>query len=339
MIELNPVVFELAAGAPWLAPARQQLARALKTGRLPHAILITGQPGVGKVALADWIARFALCDRPGEGPCGQCPSCKLHSAGNHPDLRRVGLLEEKKQIQVEDVRELISDLLMSSYRNGRKVAIVDPADALNRSGSNALLKTLEEPTGHALLILVASRPDRLPATVASRCHRLAIRRPDSATALGWLSALEATIAWPGLLALAAGGPVAAYELARHGVVDFDTKMAGFADRLSRPGTDVVGLAEECKTDLPAQRLRWIENWVTDRIRKGLLASAPGHSPRNPGLPSAARTRHIQGLYATLDELRAAQTALRGSPNLDLLWERVLGGLARELVAARAAQPR
>ena len=339
MIQINPVSFELAAGAPWLAPGRQQIARALATGRLPHAILITGQPGVGKAALADYIARFALCDRPAAGPCGECTSCRLHAAGNHPDLRRVGLVEGKKQIQVEDVRELISDLVLSSFRDGRKVAIVDPADALNRSGSNALLKTLEEPSADALLILVASRPDRLPATIASRCHRLAVRQPDAAAALAWLGALDATVAWPGLLALAAGGPVLACELAQHGVLDFDEKMAGFADRLSRPGTDIVALAEQCKADLPAQRLRWIENWVTDRIRKGLLTAAPGHSPGNPGLPSAARTRHIQGLYATLDELRAAQSALRGSANLDLLWERVLGSLARELGAARAAQRR
>jgi DNA polymerase-3 subunit delta' len=330
--------YALAAGAPWLAPARARIASALAEGRLPHALLIQGQPGLGKAALADFIARLVLCDRPGTDPCGACPSCQLHQAGTHPDLRRVGIADDKKQIAVDDIREMITALTLKSYRGGRKVAIIDPADALNPYGGNALLKTLEEPSAGALLMLTVARPERLPATIASRCQRIPVVRPDTERALEWLRTLDPEIEWPGLLALASGAPVAAVELARAGALGLEREMSGVPALLTNPATDLVALAERCQQNLPAERLRWMENWVTDRIRRGLL-TASGHNPGNPGLPSTARTRHIHGLYAILDELRAAQAALRGSANATLLWEQVLGMLARELMTVRTGRPR
>ena len=337
--QLSPTSYRLAANAPWLAAARAQLAAALAAERLTHAMLIQGPPGVGKAALADYIARTVLCDQPARAPCGECASCHLHEAGTHPDLRRVGIPEDKKQVAVDDIRELTGTFTLRSFRGGRKVAIIDPADAMSTSGANALLKTLEEPSQGALLILTAARPDRLPATVASRCQRVPVRAPETAVALGWLAALDASVEWPALLALAAGAPVRALELARGGALELEREMAELPAKLSRPDVDVVGLAQRCQERLPAERLRWIENWVTDRIRRGLKGPAADHSPATPGLPSAVRTRHIQGLYAILDELQAAQAALRGSANVTMLWERVLGLLARELSSLRAARPR
>jgi len=177
----------------------------------------------------------------------------------------------------------------------------------------------------------------LPATIASRCQRVLIRRPDEASALAWLTGFDAQIAWPPLLALAAGAPIGALELAARGAAALDESMARLPGTLASGEADLVAIAEAFVGDLAPERLRWIENWVTERIRRALEAPAPGHSPANPGLPSQARTRHIQGLYATLDELRAAQAALRGPANPSLLFERVLGRLALELSAAKAAR--
>lgn len=331
--------FRLAGRAPWLAAAREQVALAIGAGRLPHALLLQGQPGLGKAALADWIARLALCETPAAGPCNACTSCRLHEAGTHPDLRRVGLVEDKKQIAVEDIRELIGSLSLKSYRGRRKVAIVDPGDAMNASGANALLKTLEEPSAGALLILTVARPERLPATIASRCQRLKIAPPERDAALAWLAAEDPATDWAGPLSLAAGAPVAALRLAAAGAHDLEREMAELPGLLARPEADLVGLAERCQQRLPAERLRWIENWVTERIRRGLLSPAPDHSPANPGLPAAARRRHIQGLYEILDDTRAAQAALKGSANVTLLFERLFVRLARELETLRAGRAR
>jgi len=339
MTPVDPRSPALAAGAPWLAGARAQLTQAVRAARLPHALLIQGQIGIGKAALAEWIANLVLCDNTGAAPCGHCAACRLTAAGSHPDLRRVGLVEDKKQIAVDDIRELIASLVLRSYRGGAKVAIIDPGDAMNMNGANALLKTLEEPSDGALLILTVARPDRLPATIASRCQRLVIRRPDEATALAWLGGFDAAVDWAPLLALSAGAPIGALELAARGAGALHESMKSLPGALASGEADLVGLAESLKGDLAPERLRWIENWVTDRIRRGLEASAPGHTPANTGLPSEARTRHIQGLYATLDELRAAQAALRGPANVDLLFERVLGRLALELSAVRGAPRR
>jgi DNA polymerase-3 subunit delta' len=329
----------LAAGAPWLADARRRVADALAAGRLPHALLVQGPPGLGKAALADWIARLALCERPGADACGECASCQLHAVGNHPDLRRLGIPEDKTQIPVEDVRELIEALGLKSFRGGRKVAIVDPADGLNRNGANALLKTIEEPGAEALVVLSVARPERLPATIASRCQRLAIRVPAAPVALAWLAAREARGDWPALLALVAGAPVGALALAARGAGEVPEQMAEFPTRVARPGADLVAEAERCKDAHPFERLRWIENWVTERIRRGLTAADPGHSVGSPGLPSVARTRHIQSLYEILDEVRSAQAALRGTANPAMVWERVIGLVARELHAVRGAAGR
>ncbi|MBS0374913.1 MAG: DNA polymerase III subunit delta' [Proteobacteria bacterium] len=331
--------YRLAEEAPWLAPARERVAKAIAAGKLPHALLLQGPPGVGKAALADWIARLALCEAPGASACGSCGSCRQFEANSHPDLARLGLVEERKQIAVDDVRELIASLTLKSLRGGRKVAIVDPADALNVNGANALLKTLEEPTPGSLLILTVARPERLPATIASRCQRLPVPLPEPAVAQAWLAAVGGAGDWSAPLALAAGAPLAALALAAADAAGLKREMAELPAILSRPDADIVGLAERCQQRGAAERLRWIENWVTERIRRGLTTPAPDHSPATPGLPAAARTRHIQGLYGVLDDVRAAQAALKGPANVPMLFERVLLRLARELEVLRAQRTR
>jgi DNA polymerase-3 subunit delta' len=335
----TPAGWRLAEQAQWLGAPRMQWLRAVRSGRLPHALLLLGAPGLGTAALADWIARAALCGRPDEAPCGACESCTLHAAGNHPDVVRVGIREDKKQIAIDDVREMIAALGLKSYRGGGRVAILSPADMMNVNGMNALLKTLEEPGAGTLLILVASRAGRLPATIGSRCQRLTVPVPAAPVALAWLQSQDAAIDWAGPLALAGGAPLAALELGRSGGAQIGAEMAALPTALDRGEADVVALAERWAKQQPAVRLRWIENWITDRLRKALAAPAAGHSPANPRLPREVRTGHIRALYGLLDETRRAQAALAGSANVALLFERVLLGLAEALGQLRASRPR
>jgi DNA polymerase-3 subunit delta' len=336
-VEAAPVSLGMIAAAPWLAPARARVLHALQSDRLPHALLLQGLPGLGKRALAEWIARLALCEAPADGACGACGSCRLLAADSHPDLVRVGIPEDKKNILVEDVREMMAGLALKSYRGRRKVALIDPADAMTITGANALLKTLEEPAGDTLLVLTAARPERLPATIASRCQRLRIAPPSREVALEWLRAIDPAVEWEPRLALVAGAPVAALDLAA--AAPIDQEMAEITGLLSRPDADLVGLAERCQQRQSAERLRWIENWVTDRIRRGLTAPAADHSPGSTGLPAGLRTRHIQGLYRILDETRAARAALQGPASVAMLFERLFVMLARELEPLRTLRGR
>lgn len=323
----------LAATAPWLASARAAIASAEAGGRLPHALLIQGIAGLGKAALAEWIARYALCEAPGADACGVCPSCRWVAAGNHPDLMRVGVEEDKKQIAVDSVRAMITALTLKSYRGRRKVALLQPADALNANGANALLKTLEEPSGSALLILVAARPERLPATVASRCQRIKVRPPTGPVAVEWLAAQRSGTDWSTPLALTAGAPLAA--LAWADIPQVEAEMAELPDLLGRGHPDIPALAERCQKHYPAERFRCIEHWIAGRIRYGLTAPPPA----DPARPDAARVRrrHVQALCRLLDETRRARALLNSNAAPAMLFEQVFVSLARELASLNAAR--
>ena len=325
--------------APWLDASRQQVRYALAGDKLAHALLIHGQSGVGKAALAEWITQLVLCDQPGEEPCGVCQSCRFYLADTHPDIQRVGIPEGKKQIPVDDVREMITSLRLMSGRRGRKVAIIDPADAMNANGANALLKTLEEPPAGTLLILTVARLERLPPTVASRCSRVSVKTPSRADALTWLAQVDSTVDWNGPLALASGAPVAAMRLVSNGGALITEQMAELPAMLRRPDTDVIALAERSQAHFPAERLRWLEHWLCERIRRGLGIAVSDHNLASQPLPAEARKKHIQALYGLLDQTRLAQSALRGSANVTLLFETLYFTLARELEWLLAQQPR
>ncbi len=175
----------------WLHEPQKRLRDARAAGRLPQSLLLLSAPGLGAEQFASWVTALALCESGADAPCGRCPSCVLLRADSHPDSHVVRLLEDAQQIKVDQIRELIDALSLSSYRGGYKVAVVESAEALNANGANAFLKTLEEPTGKTLLILIAKPSHRLPATIASRCLRLKLRVPARSEALAWLDAAPA----------------------------------------------------------------------------------------------------------------------------------------------------
>jgi DNA polymerase-3 subunit delta' len=163
-------------------------------GRLAHALLLAGPRGAGKAHFAGGLAAFLLCEAPEAAarPCGACRSCLQLAAGTHPNLMRVAPAEDKRDIAIDDVRALIDRLHLSSHYGQAKVAIVAPADALNASGVNALLKTVEEPPPATHIVLVAERWRALPATLRSRCQIVRFARPRVAESVApdeWSKAL------------------------------------------------------------------------------------------------------------------------------------------------------
>jgi DNA polymerase-3 subunit delta' len=173
--------------------AWRSLSSALANGRLHHALLFAAPAGMGKRALVDAFAGAALCERrDAQGfACGACRACMLVAAGSHPDLVRVGLElrddgKQRTEITIDQMRALSQRLSMSSQFGGLQIALVDPADRLNASAANGLLKTLEEPAASTVIVLVADDAARLPATIRSRCQRIDLREPSREEALAWL---------------------------------------------------------------------------------------------------------------------------------------------------------
>jgi DNA polymerase-3 subunit delta' len=147
---------------------------ALGSGTMHHAWLLHGASGIGKSLLAQHMATAYLCEanrQPGaaQTACGECHGCSMVEAHSHPDLFQIKLAEKKRDISVQQARDLLDFLSLSGAESHRRVAVIDDAETLNRQAANALLKGVEEPGSGLLLILACSDMQRLPATLRSRC--------------------------------------------------------------------------------------------------------------------------------------------------------------------------
>src|SRR5262245_53406363 len=150
------------------------LRRAIASGRLHHALLFHGPEGVGKRTTAFAVAAALLCreaSRPEGDACGACASCSKVDKGIHPDVQFLTL--EKTVIPIDAVRALRQEAGYRPFEGAHRVFVIDPADRLSHEAQNALLKTLEEPSASARLILISSRPAHLLPTTRSRCQALA----------------------------------------------------------------------------------------------------------------------------------------------------------------------
>ncbi|PKN32715.1 MAG: DNA polymerase III subunit delta' [Deltaproteobacteria bacterium HGW-Deltaproteobacteria-19] len=190
------------------------LRRALTSGRIAHAYLFRGMDGVGKRAVAETFAKALNCSRMEDDACGECPSCRKFDSGNHPDvviIRPVGPF-----IRIGEVRTLQDQMGFRPLEGGRRVFLILEADRMNEPAANALLKTLEEPSPRNHLILVTSRPHRLPSTILSRCQHLPFNPLQTeAIALFLREHMDFSEAQAATLASSAGGSIGrALEMAR-----------------------------------------------------------------------------------------------------------------------------
>ncbi len=320
------------AGLPWFGALRERLGSMQEQGRLPHGLLLFGQPGAGQAELGFWVAARLLC-RGTAKPCGACADCRLFLAGSHPDFRWISVASDKKEISIEQMRVLSEALSLRSYRGGAKVALVEPAEAMNIKSFNALLKTLEEPADDTFLLLATSRSDRMPRTIASRCMRLRVPLPATGAALAWLDATQARAGWDGLLRLAHGAPFLALEYAQAGLENLDQQMqdalaAGMNGRM-----DVIGDARAWAESAPAARLFWLESWLTQGLKEAGQSSDLVNNNRLPWLRPPGLETKIRAGYRLLDQLRDARRLVGGSLNTQLLFEALLVSLAALLCGA------
>ncbi len=174
---------------PWLLGHWQDVYKRHEQGSLPHALLFTGMPGIGKKQFVRFVAEALLCRHTNAqtGACGQCDACAQIQAGAHAELKVLNPEGAAMNIKVDAVRDLVVWLQLSAPRDQYRVALLDTADAMNHNAANSLLKTLEEPGERAVLILAADKPGSLPATVRSRCQSTNLTLRDQPAAINWLT--------------------------------------------------------------------------------------------------------------------------------------------------------
>lgn len=293
---------------PWLDTPWQRFLQRAAVDRMPHAFLVTGPAGIGKWLLAERMARWLLCLTPADNDaCGSCRSCQLFRSTTgvaHPERFVVKLLEEKKEIVVDQVRELIEKLNLTTTVSARKVALVQTAERLNRNAANALLKTLEEPPGDTVMVLVCEDASRLPVTVRSRCQLIAVQPPGTDESLQWLqqqpSAGNAEQAKLAQMA-APTGPLMALQLLETGELEHFVEFRRQLEQVhTRPGG--VSRAADALSGLDRFQLwRWLSQWAGEHLK----ATLSGHSSH----ASASKPR--------LDPLRLAKLQMRADLHLRL----------------------
>jgi len=274
---------------------------------LPHALLIRGPAGIGKLAFAQALAKALVCekaDREGMA-CGHCTACDWVEQRCHPDVRMVepeSLAEpvededgERKkasvQIGVDQVRALAEFVNLSSHRGRAKVIVVHPAEALNPSAANALLKGLEEPPPATYFLLVSHRWHQLLATIKSRCRQVVLPLPVREAARAWLA--EQGVSNPELaLAQAGGAPVSAARLS----ADYWEQRATFIGAIASADFEPLRSAEQLRDLALPDAVKWLQQWSYDMV----LTASMGSARYNPDFADAvARAASRAGPLETL----------------------------------------
>ncbi|HEY6484327.1 MAG TPA: DNA polymerase III subunit delta' [Steroidobacteraceae bacterium] len=313
----------------WLADHLAMLVGAWRAGRMPHALLLHEAPGAGGDWLATWVAQLMLCTAPAQAPpCGNCAGCRRALQGEHPDLLSVRPTDDSQQIRIEQVRELAQQLSFTSHQGGYKVAVVSPADAMNRFAANALLKTLEEPTARTVLIAVATQPAKLPATIRSRCQRIRVAAPSRAQALSWLTATRGAADWNAVLEIVGEAPMLAAQMDPAGAAQVGEEVCAALEGSLGGQLEPVATSERWVRSELGLRLQCVENWLTKRIR-GHFGAAPFLTEVGavPYSPERGTDLNIRALFGLLDGVRDLKSSLETPINRGLALEELLRRLA------------
>lgn len=321
---------------PWLDEARASLQRRINENRLPHALLVCGERGVGKRQFADALAGLLICDRPvlGENndsrPCGTCKQCELVAAGTHPDIR-LYTPEKSKMIKIDQIRALGTFAVASPQVGQRKIAIIDRADQLNINSANALLKTLEEPTDDVVLILLQESGRPVLPTIRSRCQSLLVPTPTEEDAARWLTTEVMKLEGENrpsaeqcakALAMASNAPRLALEyLTGEFLTQRDLALDCF--RQFMKGQITVGEAAKPFKTLGLDAALWLfERWAADLARL-FAGGLPQDEDAADMLGYLARNNPPWRAHQLLDQIHEARSAAVFNVNPELEAGRLL----------------
>lgn len=314
---------------PWQEGLWLELSSLVLQKRLPHALLLVGGAGVGKRWFARALTAFALCEKPSGYACGSCRSCTQLAVGSHPNAAvlsvdgHLGLAmtedsvseqslihwqpdadRKRRDISIDGARSLIARLVVGSHYGTGKFALVDPADLLNVSSANALLKTIEEPRPETHLLLVSERPQALLPTLRSRCQRVRFATPAADAARSWMA--EQGVRDEDALAMALGAPLRAVALQQSDGIAIRRQWAELWSAVASARKDPLTAAAAVDKESLAEHLQWAQYWLVTRLRELLT--------------SAATATQREGVALMLQDVGEAQRRAAGNANAQMLME-------------------
>jgi DNA polymerase-3 subunit delta' len=320
----------------WQQTQWQKISQLLKTGRLPHAMLLHGNQGLAKADFAVTLANAVLCQQPAADSqaCGVCKACQLLAANTHPDLtflKPTAPPTSKSKnpvlsIRIDDIRALCEKLNQTSQYGGFRVAILNQAELLTLSAANSLLKTLEEPGENVLILLVTARTHRLPVTIRSRCQLLRFTMPDESQSLHWLKGNQQ----PGFsdsqlqqaLKYACGSPLAALDYLHE---TEHQEVLSEAMTASVSGKNSLDYAAKLVKFARIRTLESMMSWAADLSKLqlcGAETAITNEQYRNK-LQVLAKRVNQQRLYRFYDQLNFNISHSSIAVNEQLLWESLL----------------
>ena len=313
---------------PWLDSFAETWLERVRRDRLPHAVLLVGPAGLGKRAAARWIAAVKLGLEHGALPDSES------KVPEHADLHWITVPDDKAAIGIDQIRELVHELSLTSYEGGGKAAVIEPANAMTDNAANSLLKTLEEPPGDALLVLVADRTGKLPATIFSRCQRIEFIPPPEAVGMAWLDRQQPGAAWAEALRVAGGAPLAARQALED--LEISASLSRDLNALGRGSASAVAVAERWAKLAPG----FVLDWLARQVKLALVAASAGRESA-AGLAiddSVLRCMDSRNLFCYLDIINRLRGQPRGSFNVQLTLEGLLIDWADGLRECAAEAP-
>ena len=307
-----------------------QLCLMQQEDRIPHAMLFCGTDGVGKSLVAEALAAAILCHAPVHNQaCGHCKACRALAAGTHPDFFQIQPESETKAapaIRIEAVRKLQEEIARIPLLSERRVVIMQEADKMNEAAANCLLKTIEEPSGQIVFILLTSRPSALLDTIISRCMRVefGILQPEELVKILQQQGIEEPLA--GKLASIADGSVSkALAMQDEELLNLQTQAFDLASAAGTLGVEqLLQLAKEMSSHSRERLIQWLGFLAMIYRDLLMLYSGSGLPLYNQSdidrLSSLLNKYHQQELLQLLQLVQDYQKRLGSNVNTQLCLE-------------------
>lgn len=320
---------------------------ALGHGRLGHAYLFHGEARIGKLLTAVRLAQALNCEHPSSieerDSCGACRACLHIAARTHPDYVVIEPDPESAvpQIKIEQVREIEQQLIYRPLIGERKICVIDDADRLTIGAANALLKTLEEPPGHGLFILISGRPMALPITIRSRCQSLRFMPPaQTQVEAALILRRELPPAEARFLALFSAGRIG--EALTLDITELRARQRECLDLVAPPTLisvqAILTSAESlAKADRGGDILSWLSRWIRDLVIVQLGGNPEYllHLDQQDQLSRYARQADLDILLELLNEIERTEQQATRHLNVHMALETILLRLREALGLSRA----